>query len=71
MCSVRKHLCQSLFFNIVAGLKPTALLKKTLWHRCFAVNFAKLLRTPFFTQHLGWLLLCIKKHDSYNFPTVS
>ena len=23
------------------------LLKKTLWHRCFPVNFAKFLRTPF------------------------
>ena len=27
-----KHLCQSLFFNKVAGL---TLLKKRLWHRCF------------------------------------
>ena len=24
------------------------LLKKRLWHRCFPVNFAKFLRTPFF-----------------------
>ena len=32
-----KHLCQSLF-----------LLKKRLWYRCFPVNFAKFLRTPFF-----------------------
>ena len=27
------------------------------WHRCFPVNFAKFLRTPFFTEHLRWLLL--------------
>ena len=26
-------------------------------HRCFPVNFAKFLRTPFFTKHLRWLLL--------------
>ena len=26
-------------------------------HRCFSVNFAKFLRTPFFTKHLCWLLL--------------
>ena len=39
-----KHLCQSLCFNKVAGLR----------HRCFPVNFAKFLRTPFFTVHL-WL----------------
>ena len=52
-----KHLCQSLFFNEVAGLRPTTLLKKRLWHRCFPVNFAKFLRTPFFKEHLWWLLL--------------
>ena len=35
-----KHLCQSLFFNKVAGL------------RRFPVNFVKFLRTPFFIEHL-------------------
>ena len=39
-----KHLCQR---------------KKRLWHRCFRVNFAKFLRTPFLTEHLRWLLLPI------------
>ena len=34
-------------FNKVAGLWPTTLLKKRLWHRCFPVNFAQFLRTPF------------------------
>ena len=43
-----KHLCQSLFFNKVAGLRPAILLKKSLWHGCFPVNFAKFLRTLFF-----------------------
>ena len=47
-----KHLCQSLFFNKVAGLRPAALLKKRLWHSCFPVNFVKFLRTPFFLEHL-------------------
>ena len=42
-----KHLCQGLFFNKVAGLRPATLLKKRLWHRCFSVNFAKFLRAPF------------------------
>ena len=54
-----RHLCQSLFFNKVAGLSPATLLKKRLWHRCFPVNFVKFLRTPFFTEHLWWLLLII------------
>ena len=47
----RKHLCQGLFFNKVASLR--------LWHKCFPVNFAKFLRTPFLTEHLRWLLLKI------------
>ena len=52
-----KHQCQKLFFNKVAGLGPATLLKKSLWHRCFPVNFAKFPRKPFFTSHLWWLLL--------------
>ena len=39
-----KHLCQSLFFNKE--------LKKRLWHRCFPVKFAKILRTPFLQRYL-------------------
>ena len=46
-----KHLCQSLFFNEVAGLR------KSLWHRCFPVNVVKFLRTPSFIKHLWCLLL--------------
>ena len=48
-----KHLCQSLFFNKVAGFSAF------LWilHRCFPVNFANFLRTPFLTEHFQWLLL--------------
>ena len=41
----------------VAALMPATLLKKSLCHRCFPVNFAKLLRAPVFTEHLRWLLL--------------
>ena len=55
-----KHLCQSLFFNNVAGLRSATLLKKRLWHRCFPVNFAIFLRnfvTSFVTEH-RWLVLC-------------
>ena len=52
-----KHLYQRLFFNKVAGLGPTTLLQKSLWDRCFPVNFAKFLRTLFSTEHLRWLLL--------------
>ena len=54
-----KHLCQTLFFNNIAGLRPAALLKKRLWHRCFAVNFAKFLRTPILQNTSGRLLQLI------------
>ena len=43
-----KQLCQSLFFNKVAGLRPATLLKKRLRHRCFLVHLAESLRTPFY-----------------------
>ena len=36
-----KHLCQRLFFNKVAGLRPANLLNNRLWYRCFLVNFVK------------------------------
>ena len=55
-----KHLCTSLFFDKVAVLRPAILLKKRLWHSCFPVNFAKFLRTPFFIEHLWWLLLMLE-----------
>ena len=54
-----KYLCQSLFLNKVAGLRPATLLKKRLWHRCFPVNFVKFLRATFYKEHLWWLLLTI------------
>ena len=53
----RRHLCQSLFFNKVAGLKSSTLLKKMLWHRCFPVNFVKFLRTSFLWNTSRSLLL--------------
>ena len=38
-------------------LRPATLLKSRLWHRCFSVNFVKILRTRFFIEHLRRLLL--------------
>ena len=55
---IGKHLCQSLFFNKVAGLKPATLLKKRLWYMCFPVRFTKFLRTPFL-QNTFWRLLLV------------
>ena len=52
-----KHLCQSLFYNKVAGLRTTTLLQKRPWHKCFPINFAKFLRTAFLQNISGQLLL--------------
>ena len=52
-----KHLCQSLFFDKVAGLRPATLLKERFWHMCFPVSFEKFLRTPFLQNTSGRLLL--------------
>ena len=35
---------------------------------CFSVNFVKFLRTPFFIEHLSWLLL--KIGNDLEFPSV-
>ena len=60
-----KHLCQSLFFNKVTGLRPEAcnFIKKETLVQVFPVEFAKFLRTPFLTEHLRWLLLQWKVHS--------
>ena len=52
-----KHLCQSLFFNKIAGLRSATLLKKRLWRRCFPVYFVEFLTTPFLQNTSGRLLL--------------
>ena len=59
-----KLLCQSLFFNKVAGLKPASLLKKRLWHRPFPINFAKFLGTLFYGTPLDD---CFSKVISYSY----
>ena len=47
-----KHLCWSLFFNKVAGLRPESILKKRLQQRCFPLNLVKFLKNSFFKEHL-------------------
>ena len=49
-----------------SGLRPAILLKKTLWHRCFPVNFVKFLRTLFFTEHL-WTIASSAIHILISF----
>ena len=44
-----KHLCQSLFFNKVAGLRPSTLLKKTL-SQVLSCEFCEIFKNTFFTD---------------------
>ena len=59
-CSVEKvflEISQSSQENTCARISfLIKLRKKSLWHICFPVNFAKFLRTPFLTEQLWWLL---------------
>ena len=86
-CSVKKvflevsrnsqeNTCPESLFNKVnnnKGLRPATLLKKRLFHRCFPVNFAKFLRTPFLQNTSGRLLLYIHRfwlrhlHSNFKF----
>ena len=49
-------MCQGQAFNFV---------KKRLQNRCFPVKFAKFLKTPFFTEHLRWLLPLVEMQKKY------
>ena len=43
-----KNLCQSLFFNKVAGIRPATLFKERLWHNCFPMDLEKFFRQFFY-----------------------
>ena len=56
-CSVKE-----LFLEISQNLQENTCAKVSFLTKlqagaCFLVNFAKFLRTPFFVEHLRWLLL--------------
>ena len=58
MCSVRKGFLRN-HSKTAAPAAAGLILKRRLWHRCLPLNFSKFLRTPFFIEHLRWLLLDI------------
>ena len=60
-CSLIKGVLRN-FAKFRKDLRPATLLKKRLWHRCFPVNFAKFLRTPFLQNTSGRLLLALLRH---------
>ena len=54
----RKNLCQSLFFNKVAGLRPEILFKKSL-AQVFSCGFCEFFKNTYSIELLWWLLLYI------------
>ena len=58
-CSVKKGVLKKFakFTGKHLRQRPATLSKKRLWRRCFPVNFAKFLRTPFLQNTPGRLLL--------------
>ena len=57
-----KHLCQRL-----SQAWPATLLKKSLWYRCFPVNFAKFLRTPFLQNISGGCFCKLQVNEKNSF----
>ena len=63
--SIGKNLCQSLFFNKVAGLTCIFIKKETL-AQVTSCEFCEIFKNTFLIEHLGRLLLNISKHYVIN-----
>ena len=64
-----KHLCQILFLNRVAVIRPAIFFQRRLWHESFPVNFAKFLRMPFLQNTSGRLIpFLLYKNLSIDLP---
>ena len=64
--SVGKQLCQSLFFNKVAGLRSATLFKKETLAQVFSCEFCEILRAPFVQNTSGRLLLWTTASETSN-----
>ena len=58
-CNLIKQRLYHSLFDKVSGLQASNLIKQRFQDRCFSIKFAKLLRVPFFTEQVWWLLLSI------------
>ena len=66
----KKNLCWSLVLNEIADLQHLALSKKTLWRRCFLVNFWEISQNTVFIESL-WTAFCLITHSVYCPTTTS
>ena len=60
-CSVKKVVLKYFAKSTRDWLQPSSLLKKTLWHTYFLLEFFKFLKNTFFKEHFRWLLLSVRK----------
>ena len=62
-----KHLCQSLFFDKVAGLKPEAynFIKKEILAQVFSCEFCIISKNTFFTEHVWATASEMIKKDNF------
>ena len=58
--------CKKVFLEISQNFTKISatILKKSLWHSCFPLNFVEFLRAPFLIEHLWWLLLAFVSFGS-------
>ena len=69
-CSMKKTSLEILQNSQENACARVSFFKKRLWRSCYPVNFAKLLRTSFLTEHLRWLLLAFQSESTlYSFIT--
>ena len=59
----QKNNCARVSFLIKLQAEAWNFIKKRLAHRCFPVNFAKFLTTPFHKEPLRWLLPKMSKRS--------
>ena len=61
----------NIYYIYITGLRPATLLKRKLWYRCFPVSFVKCLRTPFFQNTSGRLLLLLLRITHFKLQYVN
>ena len=66
-----RNTCLESLFKYRCRPIPATLLKKRLWNKCFPVNFAKFLRTPFLQNTSRRLLLKLIYHKGINQTNLS
>ena len=57
-----KLLCQSLFFNKVAGSRPATFIKKETLAQVFSCEFCEISKNTFFTEHL-WTTASVSSYE--------